>query len=243
MNDFPRQKLAEILAQYTTTIIGDAHRLEGLLSYVTDNGFPLEVNLLMSALKEGVADELLAAPKAVPPARLLPGIVGRLRDHAGLTQEAAEWAVEAWAEALGHANLPATDPNLFEPPKLDIEARATTLWWTIKQVPVMLFRQTRLSWRLLFDPRVPIWLKLIPIVASAYIISPLGLIVDLIPLAGLLANFAVYMLTLALFNYLAPATVVKEHMARIEQNDAVRRSKITLDTKPVKADKHSQPPR
>src|SRR5260221_6973287 len=233
--------MAEILAQYSVTIPGDARRLEGLLSYVTDNPFPVEVNLLINALKEGVAVELLAAPKSVPLSVLLPGIVGRLRDRHALTQQDAEWAVEAWADALGRPNLPKPEPEPSEPPRIDLEAQATTLWWHIKQFPIYLIRQTRLSWRLMFDPRVSIFLKLIPIIAVAYIISPLGLIVDLIPLAGVLANIAVYMLALALFNYLAPADVVKKHIARIEQNDISRPTKNAVDSKVADADKHKHP--
>jgi uncharacterized membrane protein YkvA (DUF1232 family) len=241
MNDVPRQKLAEILAQYSNTIAKDPKRLKQLLDYVTDNEYPTEVNLLIDALEEGVFVELAVAHKPVPQTVLIPRITAEIQAHLGWTQEAATWAVEAWANAvshstpnkdLGEATSASSAPPKSEPKPPVVEnfttppsKTATLDSWSISRFPVYLFKQTRLSWWLLLDGRVSILLKMIPIIATAYIISPIALIVDLIPFAGLLANFAVYMLALALFNYMAPAHVVKEHMESIEAKDVARRAK------------------
>src|SRR5690349_12771117 len=47
-----------------------------------------------------------------------------------------------------------------------------------------LIEQVRLSWALLLDSRVPWVLKLIPLGAVAYVISPIDLIPDIIPILG-----------------------------------------------------------
>jgi uncharacterized membrane protein YkvA (DUF1232 family) len=85
-----------------------------------------------------------------------------------------------------------------------------------------LIRQARLTWRLLWDSRVPWWAKLVPIGVLAYVISP----VDLIPGAmfpgfGQLDDLAVLLLGAKLFVELSPPDVVREHLralgARIEE--------------------------
>ena len=73
----------------------------------------------------------------------------------------------------------------------------------------------RLSWALLLDNRVPILLKLIPVAAFAFLVSPLDLAVILIPVIGQLADIAVVLLAIILFNELAPADVVDEHLPHL----------------------------
>jgi len=41
-----------------------------------------------------------------------------------------------------------------------------------------LIRQIRLAWRLFWDPRVPGWTKLVPILSVIYILSPIDFIPD-----------------------------------------------------------------
>jgi uncharacterized membrane protein YkvA (DUF1232 family) len=85
-----------------------------------------------------------------------------------------------------------------------------------------LIRQARLTWRLLWDSRVPWWSKLVPIGVLAYVISP----VDLVPGAmfpgfGQLDDVAVLLLGAKLFVELSPPDVVREHLralgARIKE--------------------------
>ena len=75
--------------------------------------------------------------------------------------------------------------------------------------------QIRLSWALMMDNRVPLPLKVIPILAVAYVISPLDLIPDIVPILGQLDDIGVLMLALASFNAMAPADVVEEHKDRL----------------------------
>ncbi len=76
-----------------------------------------------------------------------------------------------------------------------------------------LIRQIRLLWRLLNDPRVPAWVKIIPAVVLLYLILPIDLIPDLALGLGQLDDLAVILVGLKLFHDLSPSAVVREHEA------------------------------
>ncbi len=73
-------------------------------------------------------------------------------------------------------------------------------------------RQVNLAWRLFFDQRVPLWNKVIPPAALAYVLFPLDLIPDPVLGLGQLDDAAVVLLGLKLFIELAPSDVVREHL-------------------------------
>src|SRR5512142_2262938 len=76
----------------------------------------------------------------------------------------------------------------------------------------LLIEPLRLCWALLLDNRVPILLKLIPVAGVAFLLSPLDLALLVIPVVGWIADVAVPLLLIILFNELAPADVVDEHL-------------------------------
>ncbi len=76
----------------------------------------------------------------------------------------------------------------------------------------------RLVWGLLRDPRVPAAQKLILAGIAGYLVLPLDLIPDFIPLMGQIDDVAVVLLGLDLFIRSAPQDVVEEHLARITRN-------------------------
>lgn len=82
-------------------------------------------------------------------------------------------------------------------------------------------RQARLAWRLFWDQRVPLWTKLIPTAAMAYVLFPFDIIIDLVPGLGQLDDIAVLLIGTKLFVELAPPDVVREHLlalgARIKE--------------------------
>jgi uncharacterized membrane protein YkvA (DUF1232 family) len=90
--------------------------------------------------------------------------------------------------------IPPADPN------------ALTAW--IKDAA----RQVRLAWRLFFDQRVPLWSKLIPPAALAYVIFPLDIIPDVALGLGQLDDIAVLLLGLKLFIEVSPPDIVREHL-------------------------------
>lgn len=70
----------------------------------------------------------------------------------------------------------------------------------------------RLSWRLLWEKRVAFHLKLIPLSAIAYFLSPYDLLPDfIIPGIGQIDDFLVVFLACRLFLRLVPAELVHEH--------------------------------
>ena len=73
-------------------------------------------------------------------------------------------------------------------------------------------RQARLAWRLFWDKRVPLWIKLIPPVALAYVLFPVDIIPDVALGLGQLDDVAVLLLGTKLFIELAPPDVVREHL-------------------------------
>lgn len=76
----------------------------------------------------------------------------------------------------------------------------------------------RLVWALLRDPRVPAGQKLILVGIAGYVILPIDLIPDFIPVLGQLDDIAVVLLGLDLFIRSAPQDVVNEHLSRIAQD-------------------------
>lgn len=83
-------------------------------------------------------------------------------------------------------------------------------------------RQLRLAWRLFFDKRVPLWTKIVPPAALAYVLSPIDILSDFPPMGiNQLDDLAVVLLGVKLFIELAPPDVVREHLedlgARIEE--------------------------
>jgi hypothetical protein len=100
MNEFPRKKLSELVNKYGRSICDDPHRCESLLRDLCSKYKP-EVNVLIGALKEGIPAQLLGAATNVPRELILAKLVTRLQASLAMTDEAARWAVESWAIALG----------------------------------------------------------------------------------------------------------------------------------------------
>lgn len=74
-----------------------------------------------------------------------------------------------------------------------------------------LFEQVRLAVRLMRDPAVPQALKAIPILGGVYLIWPIDILPDLIPVLGQLDDIGVVMAALGLFLKLCPPTRVAFH--------------------------------
>ena len=77
-------------------------------------------------------------------------------------------------------------------------------------------RELKLMRRLLLDERVPLWQKAIPVAAAVYLVSPLDLIPDVIPVVGQLDDLAVLLGSMRLFRSLVPPALIEEHLAYID---------------------------
>lgn len=100
MNELPRQKLCEIIIQYGQDVYDNPQRCEGLLRDFCPQ-HRKEIAVLVGALKDGIPSQLRASKNSVPQTILLARFSKRLQDNLGLAEEAAIWAVESWALALG----------------------------------------------------------------------------------------------------------------------------------------------
>ncbi len=75
-----------------------------------------------------------------------------------------------------------------------------------------LLENGRLAFRLFNDPRVPGWVKYgIPLLVVLYLVMPLDVLPDFIPILGQLDDIGVIVLGMSLMAKLAPSYVVDEH--------------------------------
>jgi uncharacterized membrane protein YkvA (DUF1232 family) len=90
----------------------------------------------------------------------------------------------------------------------------------VARLVVKLPMYARIVWGLLRDPRTPIGLKGMLAAALAYVVFPVDLIPDVIPIIGQADDLTVLLLVLDLFIQNAPAEVRAEHTARARNGTA-----------------------
>ena len=78
-----------------------------------------------------------------------------------------------------------------------------------------LWQDVQLAWNLFRDPRVPTYMKGVPLLAILYVISPFDLIPGIIPILGQLDDLALLVLGVKLFLNLVPEELVREHRQRM----------------------------
>lgn len=79
-----------------------------------------------------------------------------------------------------------------------------------------LMNRGRLVWRLLRDPRVPVYLKVIPAAAVLYVLSPLDFIPDIAVGLGQLDDIGIMLVGIEGFIAMCPQHIVDEHLAAIQ---------------------------
>ena len=82
-----------------------------------------------------------------------------------------------------------------------------------------IIRFGRLVWRLTWDKRVPIALRVLVPLAILYALSPLDLIRDRIPVIGRFDDLIILGLAVLLLTKLAPQRVIDEHMGKPPSSD------------------------
>lgn len=88
------------------------------------------------------------------------------------------------------------------------------------RVVIKLPTYARMVWGILRDPRTPIGLKAILAAALAYVVLPVDLVPDVIPIVGQADDLTVLLLVLDLFIHNAPPEVRAEHLARARNGTA-----------------------
>ena len=102
-------------------------------------------------------------------------------------------------------------------------AKGVSSWLSRPLALRSLINQARLAVRLMREPRVPTLLKAIPVVAALYVISPIDLVPDLIPVLGQLDDLGVIVGALELFIRLCPSGAQAFHREAIVQRHAYSR--------------------
>lgn len=100
LSPYPYTQLCLILKQYGSSVIDDPKRCKGLLNDLAPQQ-QLECNLLILALEQKVAQQLLKSAGLTPVELQIERLAQSLHDAVGIEDELAYWAVESWAMALG----------------------------------------------------------------------------------------------------------------------------------------------
>lgn len=123
MNELARQKLRELVQQRQAIKAAKGHDpvLHGgtcrrQLEKLCGDGCLTEINVLTTAVRDQIPADIEAWPAGAPIAEHLERLTAQFMEHYALREDAARWAVEAWAEALGVAGAA---PSLIPPPAPD----------------------------------------------------------------------------------------------------------------------------
>ena len=123
MNELVRQKLRELVQQRQAikAVKGHDPVLHGgtcrrQLEKLCGDGCLTEINVLTTAVRDQIPADIEAWPAGAPIAEHLERLTAQFMEHYALREDAARWAVEAWAEALGVAGAA---PSLIPPPAPD----------------------------------------------------------------------------------------------------------------------------
>lgn len=96
--------------------------------------------------------------------------------------------------------------------ELSVKAKEPGFWREVWQ-------QARLVFYLLSDPEVPFYLKVLPLLAVAYVLFPVDLLPDLAPVIGQLDDLTFLLVGSKVFVELAPPQVVARHLQAIRSRD------------------------
>jgi uncharacterized membrane protein YkvA (DUF1232 family) len=75
----------------------------------------------------------------------------------------------------------------------------------------------RLVWALSRDSRVPVWVRGIVVLPALYMISPIDIVPDFLPVLGRMDDAAIFGIAMDLIARYAPPEVVEEHVERLRR--------------------------
>jgi uncharacterized membrane protein YkvA (DUF1232 family) len=107
-----------------------------------------------------------------------------------------------------------------DPSESHVNLSSSSRYLRMARIVVKLPTYARMVWGLVRDPRTPIGLKAMLAAALAYVVMPVDLIPDVIPILGQADDLTVLLLVLDLFIQNAPPEVRAEHSARARNGTA-----------------------
>jgi len=118
-DDSVRNKLHDLILENGISVLNDSDNLERLLSTIIDPS-SREYTSIIYAIREGVVDDILVSKKLDTTSTLVPRLTSDHFDRSVLSIEAAQFAVESWAYALGVRSTSNTNPTVIQSPPSDI---------------------------------------------------------------------------------------------------------------------------
>jgi len=100
LNGKVRERLTELVKTHGVGILDRPDKVQALLR-TSFGEFEIEITAIVTALREGLLSELLKSEDSSAQTATIAGLSQRLRDNYGMKEEAATWAVESIALALG----------------------------------------------------------------------------------------------------------------------------------------------
>jgi len=91
-------------------------------------------------------------------------------------------------------------------------------WLSRPAVLRTLFSHVRLAVRLIREPGVPLVAKALPLLTAFYVISPLDLVPDFVPVLGQLDDLGIVLIALEVFLRVCPPAAVAFHRGAIVQS-------------------------
>lgn len=111
-------------------------------------------------------------------------------------------------------------PTPFSPSEIRVKLSMSSRYLRMGRLVLKLPTYARMVWGIMRDPRTPIGLKAMLAAALAYVLMPVDLIPDVIPILGQADDLTVLLLVLDLFIQNAPPEVRAEHSARARNGTA-----------------------
>lgn len=98
-------------------------------------------------------------------------------------------------------------------------ARTSRLSWLLSGSGLArtLLGHLRLTLRLLRDPAVPLLVKGLPVLAGLYVLSPLDLVPDVLPIVGQVDDIGLLFVAVQAFLSLCPGHIVTHHRTAIAE--------------------------
>lgn len=125
MFDLPREILCELITDHGATLCGDdINHFENLLRAKCGDKYKREVFMLVNALHENIATELLNPPQEVTKTAHLSQLTQRLYDNFGFDKALAKWTVRSWEMALNqttNSNTNASTDSILKTPNDELD--------------------------------------------------------------------------------------------------------------------------